>query len=1128
MPDQVSYSDAAKILGAGDSKLLKALDIIVGGVLLGAIGLPNILSWFDAKSEFSRLSHDLVARLGAARVGASGVGQIEKIYAAHAVLALSAFVDQIPELGLPFRSSDLKLTKGDAIRLAGGGFDLDERGTSLVQEFLTAPVPLPSPIEERSVFRARLVDFYSGATNRLAKLIEGLAIWDKLNARKRSETISKFEQLPRLAYSRYDSYFLKLASTVPELACWANWGQHEATQSQVSAIATSLRRVEDVLTLGAGRDAPQRWAGIARANRAELELRVAESSDDFGLLTFPTLGSSYVDPKFRVAAVVGTENVAQHEFWEHLEPRSDLSELLVGILLTPEALKAPTVVLGHPGSGKSALTKVLAARLPCSRFMAVRVPLRDVPADADIQEQIETIVRQSTGSSVQWDSLSGNTEGAVPVVMLDGFDELLQATGVSQSDYLVRVAEFQRREQIQGRPTVVLVTSRTTVADRARLPRGAAVIRLEPFDEKQIARWVAVWNDENARYFPASGLKELSVERVLTYRELAEQPLLLLILAIYDADQNGLQLDSRPMDEADLFEALLRQFAVREVAKSGTYLSQEQIEREVQKELMQLAVVAAAMFNRGLQFATEEQIESDLHALLGGRRDVRIRDHGFRQPLSRAEEALSRFFFVQRSSAISGGRGMSTYEFLHAKFGEYLVARLVWTRIREMVTEILRNDGAIWANELEPDRHLFRLLSYALISERVPILGFLSEMSSRLAVSERESWSRALVAVLAQVSGRNSDSSTEAYAPQLVGHVRRSAVYNANLVMLSLICHAGPVRLQDLVADANPLDWWRRHSLLWRSQLKEEEWNGLLDRLWMEKEAGEDSRRVVLHIGSSLGESTRGSYSNLTFAIDDRDEPFLEDVFVWERMHEANSILSTALFMCDTLLDYSLQAVGPLYEILGALNGLMVTSPTGSRGLPRLVMEVLLGLTEKDSASRQRTYLRLINLILILDRDDRENNQWEQLDEIRSILYVALRSDEQVTPELALRAVGGGEGVNDYGTSINMSHELCARRAAQLLLAKLGIDENFDEAILYRLRYLFDRFDFPEELHIEAWITLAELDFLRGNDWAWTDTSVNARKGYPFPALDENSRNLERRLRFIAQRRAESESPSNW
>jgi hypothetical protein len=56
------------------------------------------------------------------------------------------------------------------------------------------------------------------------------------------------------------------------------------------------------------------------------------------------------------------------------------------------------------------------------------------------------------------------------VILIDGFDELLRATGIRQTDYLLRVAEFQRRESDQGRPVAVMVTSRTSVEDRARTP----------------------------------------------------------------------------------------------------------------------------------------------------------------------------------------------------------------------------------------------------------------------------------------------------------------------------------------------------------------------------------------------------------------------------------------------------------------------------------------------------------------------------------------------------------------------------------------------------------------------------------------------------------------------------------
>ena len=92
------------------------------------------------------------------------------------------------------------------------------------------------------------------------------------------------------------------------------------------------------------------------------------------------------------------------------------------------------------------LTQMLAARLPADKFLVVRVVLREVTADADLQTQIEDAIRLATGESLTWPDLARSAGGALPVVLLDGFDELLQATGVSQTDYLRKAAEFQTRE----------------------------------------------------------------------------------------------------------------------------------------------------------------------------------------------------------------------------------------------------------------------------------------------------------------------------------------------------------------------------------------------------------------------------------------------------------------------------------------------------------------------------------------------------------------------------------------------------------------------------------------------------------------------------------------------------------
>ena len=91
------------------------------------------------------------------------------------------------------------------------------------------------------------------------------------------------------------------------------------------------------------------------------------------------------------------------------------------------------LLLGQPGAGKSVLTKVLAARLPTADFLPIRVVLRDVDATRDLQGQIEDALRSATSEDLRWRDVAEAAGGALPVVLLDGFDELLQATGVSQS-----------------------------------------------------------------------------------------------------------------------------------------------------------------------------------------------------------------------------------------------------------------------------------------------------------------------------------------------------------------------------------------------------------------------------------------------------------------------------------------------------------------------------------------------------------------------------------------------------------------------------------------------------------------------------------------------------------------------
>ena len=232
----------------------------------------------------------------------------------------------------------------------------------------------------------------------------------------------------------------------------------------------------------------------------------------------------------------------------------------------PYGAQAPLLILGHPGSGKSLLTKVYAARLEYPRYTVVRVELRDADPTVSIQKQVEDQIRKDTGYDVNWADLADNLPFSPPVVILDGYDELLQATGKLFTDYLDQVQRFQRDALIQNRPVRVIVTSRITLIDKAIIPPGTTVMRLEPFDEPRRAEWITRWNAYNAGYFQQSGVKPFTLPDNEGLAELAEQPLLLLMLAIFDSAGNA--LSERPdLDQTLLYDELLRRFIERELGK---------------------------------------------------------------------------------------------------------------------------------------------------------------------------------------------------------------------------------------------------------------------------------------------------------------------------------------------------------------------------------------------------------------------------------------------------------------------------------------------------------------------------------------------------------------------------------
>ncbi|GGQ48980.1 NACHT domain-containing protein [Couchioplanes azureus] len=816
MPKTLSYADAVRILGQGpELDVVRRIDDATGGILLGAtVTTPAVLGWFDALARFADLSHQVATAVGRRLTGAHRLDRTDRIAAAHTIVVIAAYFEALAGTRLPFELSKLRLTSEDQWRLAG----TRPQAERVAQAALHATVGLPEPHGFREEYLKSLRGtYYRDLSRAVIAFLRGLSVWDELSTGEADRAERALAEVPAGAVARYERLLLDLQADCPEVALWVRDRDHRAVLSALHDLGGLMRQVAVTVT------AAHLPHLLGRAYGALLDRPVADSGDLPAGLEVPSLRQAYVPALFRILEASVDNPAGDERTWTDRPVRSDLHPFLTGFLTSPRARQAPLLVLGQPGAGKSVLTRVLAAELSEGGFLPIRVPLRDVDTSLDLQRQIEQAVGSSTTEPVSWPRVAEAAGGRLPVVLLDGFDELLQATATSQTDYLHRVADFQQRERDLGRAVAFVVTTRTSVADRAAPPPETLALRLEPFDTERITRWLDVWHGVNAGLLGSRGLRPLPAEVALRFPELAGQPLLLLLLALYDADENALQ-HTGTLSEVELYERLLTSFARREVRKAAPHLAEEQCAREVELELRRLSVVAFAMLNRSAQWVGERDLEADLTAIFGRPPEGTVGDG-----IGPATLLLGRFFFVHRAQAVRGRATLQTYEFLHATFGEYLVARFTWQLLGEAVARASVTVSAGWSAD---DGLLSRLLSFAPLAGRAPIIRFCREMAERLPVAGREAW-----ATVTTTLYRRSQDVTWAvqagdYRPATLPMPARYAVYTANLVLLAVLV-SGDLRFGAL-AELDGHDAghrWHDQALLWHSQLSSAGWHAMVEHV---------------------------------------------------------------------------------------------------------------------------------------------------------------------------------------------------------------------------------------------------------------------------------------------------------
>ncbi|MCF6172354.1 MAG: hypothetical protein L3J44_00970, partial [Campylobacteraceae bacterium] len=152
--------------------------------------------------------------------------------------------------------------------------------------------------------------------------------------------------------------------------------------------------------------------------------------------------------------------------WSNIRHQEDedIGKELFHALRNPHNINQPIIILGHPGAGKSMFSSQFASKLiNNNEFVPFLIKLRGVDSgitdiDAHINKGIQNTI--SGKPNINWTEWAREFPDKIPVIILDGFDELLRASQTQLNDYIIQIQKLQKTAQNSNLNIRVILTSR--------------------------------------------------------------------------------------------------------------------------------------------------------------------------------------------------------------------------------------------------------------------------------------------------------------------------------------------------------------------------------------------------------------------------------------------------------------------------------------------------------------------------------------------------------------------------------------------------------------------------------------------------------------------------------------------
>jgi hypothetical protein len=403
--------------------------------------------------------------------------------------------------------------------------------------------------------------------------------------------------------------------------------------------------------------------------RSELNKPLLENTDVEQII-YPKNKNIYIAQSFEAISYKKKEHkkgfLTTDSLGEKAAKGENIGNYLLELLVDPNYATKPIIILGNPGAGKSMLSKMFAGELcETNDFIPFLIRLRSVASSsASISEHINKGLANSIEnlSDINWLEWAKEFRNRIPVIIMDGFDELMQTSNRELNGYIDAIREFQEKAINSGVCARIILTSRITVMQDVSIPEGAKLIKLDSFDNKRMRLWIDKWNNAqekpNYRFaIPQNDKIEL----------LAKEPLLLFMLAVYDFENGELQkmANDKNFNQSKLYDSLLERFIKRQLEKHADYKNTNESQKEKENELfrLRLGMIALMMF-------MNDTTSRDIHKLT-----EEMTAFGIHKSTIQTEHVLGGFFFIhENKSTTEIDTEKFNYEFLHKTFGEFLAA----------------------------------------------------------------------------------------------------------------------------------------------------------------------------------------------------------------------------------------------------------------------------------------------------------------------------------------------------------------------------------------------------------------------------------------------------------------------